>query len=43
MISRGETRRRDVFPPEVGTNPEKFFRELGRRGLELYYTAKHFV
>jgi len=43
MISRGEIERRGVFPPEVGINPEKFFRELGRRGLEVYYTVKHFI
>jgi len=43
MISRGEIRRRGVFPPEVGIDPEKFFRELARRGVEVYYSVKHFI
>jgi len=43
MISRGEISRRGVFPPEIGIDPEKFFRELARRGLEVYYTVKHFI
>lgn len=43
MINRGEIKRRGVFPPEVGIDPEKFFRELARRGLEVYYTVKHFI
>ena len=43
MIRRGEIKKRGVFPPEVGIDPRKFFRELARRELEVYYTAKHFV
>jgi len=43
MINRGEIKRRGVFSPEVGIDPEKFFRELARRGLEVYYTVKHFI
>lgn len=43
MISRGEIKRRGVFPPEVGVDPEKFFRELARRKLDVYYTVKHFI
>lgn len=43
MISKGEISRRGVFPPEVGINPEKFFKELARRKLEVYYTVKRFI
>lgn len=43
MISREEIKRRGVFPPEVGIDPKKFFRELARRELEVYYTVKHFI
>jgi len=43
MISRGEIKRRGVFPPEVGIDPKIFFRELARRGLKVCYTVKHFI
>lgn len=43
MIGRGEIKRRGVFPPEVGIDPTKFFRELARRKLEVYYKVKHFL
>ncbi|MDH5390881.1 MAG: saccharopine dehydrogenase NADP-binding domain-containing protein [Candidatus Bathyarchaeota archaeon] len=43
MIKRGEIKRRGVFPPEVGINPKKFFKELARRGLDVYYSVKHFI
>ncbi|MBN1485143.1 MAG: hypothetical protein JXA37_10500, partial [Chloroflexia bacterium] len=36
MIARGEVTARGVVPPEVAIDPLPFFRELGRRGIEIH-------
>jgi saccharopine dehydrogenase-like NADP-dependent oxidoreductase len=36
MIARGEVLARGVVPPESALDPEVFFRELARRGIEIH-------
>jgi saccharopine dehydrogenase-like NADP-dependent oxidoreductase len=43
MINSGEIKRRGVFSPEVGINPKKFFKELSRRKLDIYFTVNHLI
>jgi len=43
MLLRGNINRKGAFPPEVGVDPEVFFKELARRDIHLYYSVKHYV
>ena len=36
MIARGDIAARGVVPPETAIDPEVFFQELGRRGIEIH-------
>ena len=43
MLLRGDIKRKGAFPPEVGVDPEIFFKELARRDIHLYYSVRHTV
>lgn len=43
MLGRGDIKQKGAFSPEVGINPDIYFKELGRRELYLYYTAKYYA
>ena len=43
MLKRGQIQRKGAFPPELGINPEIFFKELARRDLHISYTVRYLV
>jgi len=43
MLGRGEISRKGAFSPDVGVDPQTYFRELERRVIRFYYTAKYFA
>jgi lysine 6-dehydrogenase len=43
MLGRGEISRKGAFSPDVGVDPQIYFRELERREIRLYYTARYFA
>ena len=43
MLGRQQIKRKGAFTPEVGVDPEIFFKELARRELRVSYTVKHLV
>jgi lysine 6-dehydrogenase len=40
MISRGDVTERGVVPPETAIDPEIFFTELARRGIDIHQTIE---
>ena len=40
MIARGDVTRRGVVPPETAIDPDIFFSELSRRGIEIHQTVE---
>ena len=40
MIARGDVQVRGVVPPETAIDPDIFFAELGRRGIEIHETVE---
>ena len=40
MIARGDVQVRGVVPPEAAIDPDIFFAELGRRGIEIHETVE---
>jgi saccharopine dehydrogenase-like NADP-dependent oxidoreductase len=43
MLLRGDIGRNGAFPPEIGVDPEIFFRELAKRDIHLSYGLKYHV
>lgn len=43
MLGRGNITRKGAFSPEVGVNPDIYFKELARREIELSYSVKYYV
>ncbi|MEW6661103.1 MAG: saccharopine dehydrogenase family protein [Bacillota bacterium] len=43
MLAKGQITEKGVLPPELCVPPKAFFRELAKRGLEVYYTKRAFV
>jgi len=43
MLLRGDINRKGAFPPEIGIDPEIFFKELAKRDIHLSYSVKHHV
>jgi saccharopine dehydrogenase-like NADP-dependent oxidoreductase len=43
MLLRGDISRNGAFPPEIGVDPEVFFRELAKRDIRLSYSLKYHV
>jgi len=42
MIARGDVQVRGVVPPEVAIDPLLFFRELGRRGIQIHEQVEEY-
>jgi saccharopine dehydrogenase-like NADP-dependent oxidoreductase len=40
MIARGDVKVRGVVPPETAIDPDTFFAELARRGIEIHSTVE---
>jgi saccharopine dehydrogenase (NAD+, L-lysine-forming) len=40
MIGRNEIRQKGVIPPEICVEPEPFFKELGKRSIQVHLTLK---
>jgi len=43
MLGRGQIPRKGAFSPDVGVDPQIYFRELERREIRLYYTVRYFA
>lgn len=41
MIARGDVTARGVVPPETAIDPQVFFAELAKRGIEIHQTTEH--